>query len=237
VIIIKYSAISEHWLTYALVICGILYIAFIIVLTLRKAWKRALDSGYSKDWLWRIVKASVYHALIPALAVLSGFFVLVPMLGIPFSWLRLSIIGNIAYEILSADIALNFAAKTALNATATDFVLVMYVMAIGIMGGMLMSFLLSARIQKGGLRMKMRDRRWGALGISTYMETIVIVFAAPILLSFSPAALSLITAAVLALLLNWLFKKNILRRFSEFGLTVNILCTVTLSVLWDKIWF
>jgi hypothetical protein len=232
----KYLDIAGHRLIYGAVIIGVLYIFGLTILIIRKSWMRALETGHSKEQLWRIVKMSASYAFIPAIAVLVGFFTLAPMLGIPLSWWRLSVIGNTSYEIMAANMAMNTAGITDVsNATAREFILVMYVMAVGIMGGMVISVILSEKIQKGAFKLRIVDRRWSALGVSTYMVTMLIVFIVPIFLGFSVALLTLLTSGIIMVILKLFIRKLNIIWLNEFSLTVSMLMAMMSSVLWHRL--
>jgi hypothetical protein len=232
----SYMDIAGNRLVYGAVIIGILYILGLIALILRKSWMRALEIGYGNERLWRVVKISASYAFVPAVAVLVGFFTLVPMLGIPLSWWRLSVVGNTSYEIMAANMAMNTAGVTdVFNATPREFILIMYVMAIGIMGGMVMSTILSERIQKGTFKLRTIDRRWSALGVSTYMITILTVFIVPIFLGFSVALLTLLTSAMIMVVLKLLIRRFEVVWLNEFSLTISMLTAMISSVLWNRL--
>jgi hypothetical protein len=234
----KYFDLAGNWLSYAAAVAVIAYVAMLAAITMRKAWTHALKIGFAAEQLRKVAKASVLYALLPAVAVLVGFFTLAPILGIPLSWLRLSIIGNTAYELMAANVALN-AAGVALedgvagmaSAGGSAYVLTMYVMAIGIMGGMVFAPLLSKKIQKGALRLRERDRRWNALRMSVYMATILMVFAVPIMLKASVALFAFTVGALSMAALKLVVKKTGAAWISEFALTFSMLAGVIAPVL------
>jgi hypothetical protein len=232
----SYFGAAGHWLTYSLVVVGILYVAGLILLFMGKSWRRARKIGYTREQLWRVVKNSLSYTLVPAIAILAGFFSLAPMLGIPLSWWRLSIIGNTVYELMAADTALRTAGvTTAAAATSKEFILVMYTMAVGIMGGMLMAALISKSIQKGTLRVKNRDPRWGALAVSTFILTLLVVLITPLFSRLSVALLTLLTSAAAALGLNLLIKQYRLIWLRSFSLVISMLTAMASSILWTSL--
>jgi hypothetical protein len=243
-----YSAASEHPLTYTVVAIGILFILGFTFTVLIRALRQARNLGYTNAQLWHIVKISISCALVPAITVLIGFLLLAPLLGIPLSWWRLSVVGNTAYEIMAANIALNTTGAVTGSATATataeaaqpvatsgDFILVMYVMAVGIMGGMLLALLFAKRIHRGIIKIRQKDQRWSALGGSTYLATILIVFTVPLFFKPSVALLTLLTAAALMFLLKWLIKRFRLTQLSGFAFSISTLAAIVLSALWNQL--
>ncbi|MDR1192695.1 MAG: DUF5058 family protein [Peptococcaceae bacterium] len=229
-----YFDLAGHNLTYAAVIVGIVYILGLAALTMRQAWKRALKIGYTKSQLRKVARVAISHTLIPAVAVLAGFFALAPILGIPLSWWRLSIIGNTSYEIMAANVALNTAGLTETAGAGGDaFILIMYVMAIGIMGGMVIAPLISKGIQKGTFKLRAADRRWGALGGSVYMASILMVFIVPVFFHISVALLTLVTGGVMMAAVKWVTHKFQALWLEDFALVISMLTAMVSSVLWN----
>jgi hypothetical protein len=231
-----YFEAAGHWLTYVTVILGILYVLCLTAFFLRKSWKRALQIGYAKAQLWRVVKASVSATLIPALGVVAGFFALAPILGVPHSWWRLSIVGNTVYEIMSANMVFQSAGVSDLSAaTAKEFVLVMYVIAIGIMGGLGTAPFLAESLHKRAFAIKNRDQRWGILSSGVFLSTVLIVFITPVFFKISAAMLTLLTSALFAIILKTVIRKYHLKRLTEFSLLASLLLAMAFSVLWTRL--
>ncbi|MDR0350680.1 MAG: DUF5058 family protein [Coriobacteriales bacterium] len=234
----SYEELAEHPLTYASVGVGVLFVLGFALIVLLRALRHARRLGYTNERLWRVAQVSVSSALLPAIAVLLGFLLLAPMLGIPLSWWRLSIVGNTAYEIMAANMALNTAGAmgTAREAASgSDFILVMYVMTIGIMGGIVLAPLLAKRIHRGALKTREKDWRWSALSGSTYVATILIVFTVPLIFSFSDTLITFVLAALFMALCRWLTKRFNLEWLNGFAFTISAFAAIVLSVLYERL--
>ena len=231
-----YFDAAGHWLTYLLAIIGVVYVALFAVFTMRRAWKRAVAKGYSKEKLSAIVKGTISFTLFPSIGVVAGLFTIFSLLGLPLSWFRLSVIGATVYEIMAAQMSLAAAQIPSLDtATAKEFVLVMFVMAIGIMGGMLVSPVISKRIQNGTLSLKQKDRRWGALGNSVFMMVILVVFVVPMVLSGGTKLLTMFTGVVITLGLVLLIKKTDWKWLSDFVPVISMVLAMISSILWTNL--
>jgi hypothetical protein len=231
-----YFEAAGHWLTYLMVMAGILYVLCLTAAFMRKSWKRALQIGYTKDQLWSVVKASVSATLIPAVAVLSGLFILVPILGIPHSWWRLSIVGNTVYEIMAADMVFISSGVTDLaSATAKEFILAMYVIAVGIMSGLAASPFIAEGLHKRTFEIKNKDPRWGMLSNGVFLYTVLIVFITPIFFSVSVEMLTLLTSAVITVLFKTALRKYHWTRLNEFSMAVSLILALGCSVLWTRL--
>lgn len=85
-------------------------LAIVVVLTqavifFRTAWKRALELGFTKAELMKVVKSSAVFSIVPSLPIIISYMILLPALGKYFPWLRLSVIGSATYETLAANMA------------------------------------------------------------------------------------------------------------------------------------
>jgi hypothetical protein len=233
--------VANHWLIYLLVIIGITFVAGFSLISMRKSWKRAVVKGWSHEKLTSLVKMTVSTTIVPSISIVVGVFSLVPLLGIPWPWWRLSVVGSLAYETMAADmtikaVGLDFTRLA--EATATDFVLVMFVMSIGIMGGMAVSPFVTKPIHLGSMKMKAGDKRWAALGGSVFFMVILSVFVVPIFLNFTVTGaiqfLTFATSAVITVLLNrlavgkWAFLRS-------FILAISLILAMASSVLWHNL--
>jgi hypothetical protein len=233
--------VANHWVIYLQVIIGITFVAGFSLVSMRKSWKRAIVKGWSHEKLMSLVKMTVSTTIVPSISIVIGVFALVSLLGVPWPWWRLSVVGSLAYETMAAEMTVNSIGldlSRLAEATARDFVLVMFVMSIGIMGGMFVSPFVTKSIHLGSMKMKAGDKRWAALGGSVFFMVILSVFVAPIFLNFTVTGLvhilTFITAAVITVLLNRLAtgKRAFLR---SFILAISLILAMASSVLWHNL--
>ncbi|MDD4311204.1 MAG: DUF5058 family protein [Eubacteriales bacterium] len=227
--------VANHWLIYVMVTIGIVIVLGFAVLSLRKSWKRALEIGYTKQQLMNVTKSSLYFTIVPSIAIVIGLFSLAALLGIPWPWWRLSVIGSVAYELMAADMVFKSASVQVATATSTDFVLIMYVMTIGIIGGLVTSLFVAKKIQTGTLKRSVKDPRWGALGNSVFMMTIMVVFLVPVIVNLGVDLMTLITSAIITLILVFIIKKTGAKWLNNFVLAISLLLAMGSSVLWSAL--
>lgn len=129
---------------------------------LKKAWKRALELGYSKEKLNKVVKSSIVFTIAPAIAIGIGVITLAPTLGIPLPWLRLSVVGSIVYELSAADTAAS-AMKITLGQSldAKQFVTIAFTMTTGIITGLVLIPGFCRKTVTGMSSVGMKDKKWG----------------------------------------------------------------------------
>ena len=227
--------VANHWLIYAMVIAGLIYVLAFAGVSLRKSWRRALELGYTREKLMNIAKSSVSFTVVPSIAIVIGFFGLAALLGIPWPWWRLSVIGAVGYELMAADMALSAANVQVATATSAEFVLVMFVMTIGILGGLITSLFVAKRIQSGTIKRSTKDPRWGALGNSIFMMTIMVVFMVPMIVNLGVDVLTLVTSAAITAVLAVVMSKTGAKWLENFILAISLLGAMASSVLWTAL--
>ena len=92
-------------LLYILVSAGILYILIFCAVTFRKAYRHGLDIGMSKEKLRTVIVSSAIYTIVPSISIVIGLFSLSMVIGVPWSWFRLSVVGAVTYELMAADMA------------------------------------------------------------------------------------------------------------------------------------
>ena len=131
------------------------------VVFLKKAWKRALELGITKDKLVKIVKSSIVFTIAPAIAIGIGVITLAPTLGIPLPWLRLSVVGAIVYELSAADTAASAMGITlGQTLTAQQFTTIAFTMTIGIITGLVLIPVFCKKTVSGLSSAGMKDKKW-----------------------------------------------------------------------------
>ncbi len=231
----SFYGIANSTLLYICVGFGIFYVLCFAFVYLRKSWIRGRELGITKEELINIIKSSASFSLLPSVAIVIGLFSIVAMLGVPWPWFRLSVIGSVAYEIMAADAALKSTGVELANAGPDTFVLIMYVMSICILGGLTTAILISKKIQSGAMNMKDKDKRWGVLANSTFMLAIFVVVSIPILLTGGVTLMTWLTSFLVTLIMGIVINKFNLKSLNNFVLALSLLIAMVSSVLWTNI--
>lgn len=93
-------------------------VAFVIVQSvffMLKANKRSKEIGMDKAIVKQTIISSVLFTIAPAISILATVLALASALGIVLPWIRLSVIGNLAYETVAADTALGVIGSSLAN--------------------------------------------------------------------------------------------------------------------------
>ena len=117
-------------------------LAFVTIMCfvfLIKSYKAGVEIGMDKKELKKIITSSATFTLLPSISILLGVVALSGTLGVPFSWLRLSVIGSLQYELQVAEIAATALGLLGLSEIENigQFVTIALVMTAGILGGII----------------------------------------------------------------------------------------------------
>lgn len=122
---------------YLIVAAVLAFITVMCVIFLVKSYRTGIQIGMDKKVLRKAIVSSATFTLLPSISILLGVIALSGNLGIPFSWLRLSVIGSLQYELQVAGIAADgLGIKLDVSQLNMDsFVTIALVMTLGILGG------------------------------------------------------------------------------------------------------
>lgn len=127
-----------------------------------KAYRRAVAKGMDMTVVKKTIKSSIIFTIAPAISILIGVISLSKCLGVALPWLRLSVIGSLSYETIAAANAISpFGLKFSEEISdASIFISVTWVMTISIIMGLILSPLLTKKIQKGMGSLEKKDKKW-----------------------------------------------------------------------------
>lgn len=145
---------------------------------LRKAMKQGKAMGMNGAKIKKAVSSSAIFAIVPSIAILITVLTLSKALGLGLPWLRLSVIGSLAYELPAAESA---AAAFGLNIsnTITDpaaFSTIAWVMTAGSLIPLLMMLFLFKKVQGGLSKIGQKDKRWGEIFTSAIFIGLIASF-------------------------------------------------------------
>ena len=161
-----YFDVANSPLLYVLVTAGVLYIVGLSAVFLRKSWRRCLELGISKEKLSAVARSSAVFTIVPSVSIVIGLFTLSTVLGIPWPWYRLSVVGSVSYELMAADMVADgmgygSVGEMAAQADHTVFGAVMFVMSICILAGIIINIFAVEKIQTGMSTLKKKAGRLG----------------------------------------------------------------------------
>ena len=111
------AQVNSGWF-YLIAAVVLAYITVLCVVFLVKSYRAGIKLGMDKKVLKKTITASATFTMLPSISILLGVIALSGTLGVPFSWLRLSVVGALQYEL-----------------SMGAFVTIALVMTVGILGG------------------------------------------------------------------------------------------------------
>lgn len=227
-------------LLYILVGIGLLIIFLICVIFFVRAKNRAKELGISNEKVKATIKSSLVFSIVPSIAVVIGLITLTPILGIPWPWFRLSVVGSLPYELTAAELAVKGVGYTDLtqyqssgdiNAIGT----IMFTMTVSIIGGMLFNIFFLEKYHKkvSGGGDKTSAFRELALSVLTF-GMVTVFFPVEFLKSKTHAAVA-ITSILTTVILGYIAKKFKIGWLSDFILSFALVIGMALGVFFEGI--
>lgn len=222
-----------------LVIVGLLYIVGFSLVYLKKAYKRCLELGISKEEIQNVMKSSVFFSIVPSLSIVVGLFALISILGTVWSWWRLSVIGSLSYESLissSVASALGFATNAEMMdlATGRDFGVVMILMSIGMLSGFTILLPLGKKLCMSVNKTE-GTSNWKYVLSGTFMLCLFAVYIPVLLIGDTVQAAVMLTGLVIAVVLGALASRPKLKWLNNFIMAFSMIGGMVSSIFWCKL--
>ena len=208
------------------------------VFFLAKSVQRAKVVGISMATVRKTILSSSLFTLAPAVSILIGIITLSKFLGLPFPWLRLSILGAVTYELPAATIAAN-AMGTSVTETITDpqvFATIAWTMTLGIVASISLVLFGLKKVQKGMNSIGGKDTRWRDIVMDALFLGMISAFVGMLfanirdgLPGFIPLAVALASALLMAIC-GLLIKKCKLSWLEQYALPLSMLGAMALSI-------
>ena len=134
-----YLSSANSGIFYLIVAIVLAYVTAMCVVFLIKSYKAGIEIGMDKKDLKKIITSCATFTLLPSISILLGVVALSGSLGVPLSWLRLSVIGSLQYELQVAEIAATALGLSGVSGieNMSQFVTIALVMTVGILGGII----------------------------------------------------------------------------------------------------
>jgi len=232
-------------------VCGLIvaFIAAVCVLFLVRAWRAGKALGMDVTRMKRAITASATFSVLPSVGILLGVLALSGSLGVPWPWLRLSVIGALHYETQVASAAAEQVGihLSAGEMTTQAFSTIALLMSVCIVGGIVLSALFNKkylnRLQGGGPNASRQgggfgDRAMAAMFIgmvSAYIGSYVggFVSGGGLLAfrgSWTPLAVVAVSAGAMAVFTYFSEKKG-MAWLDNFSIAGSMLCGMLAAVL------
>lgn len=128
---------GAFYLVVAVVLAFVVTMCFVFLI---RSYKAGISIGMDPKDLKKVITSCATFTLLPSISILLGVIALSGTLGVPLSWLRLSVIGSLQYELNVAEIAATAYGLSGLRIdemSVAAFSTITLVMTAGIVGGIL----------------------------------------------------------------------------------------------------
>jgi hypothetical protein len=232
----NYFDIANSQLAY--VMASVIIIAVIIqtIIFIKKGWNRALDLGIDRDILIKSVKNSISLSILPSIPIVLGIIILVPLLGIPVPWLRLSVIGSPMFEMLAADFGAKAAGVSGLGGegfNSAAFINSVWVMSIGGVSALLFSLIFIKPISTSYEKAKKRDGRWMIVFGNASLAGILATALAERLSTSLISALVVASSFIFVMICTRLSTK--IKFLKDYSLTFGMIFGMGMAVLFNNL--
>ena len=231
---------------YLVVALALTFMTAMCFVFLIKSYRAGIKLGMDKKVLKKTITSSATFTLLPSISILLGVVALSGSLGVPFSWLRLSVIGSLQYELNVAEIAAQSIGLPGLKVDMMDpgkFVTVALVMTLGILGGIFISiFFLKKYLNKVRSKPK-KENTSGKPGFGAHATTAMFVGLCAAYIGayigqaipragsdIMPLLVAIIAAIVMAVFEYFIQKKGKLA-LENFSLAASMLIAMAAAVL------
>ena len=231
----SYQEVSESSLLYVLVIVSLLIIAAICVYYLLLCMRKAKEMGISKQKVNEIIKSTAIFSIVPSIAIAIGLVTLVIVIGIPYAWFRLSVIGSVSYELMASNMALSALKLDLANADADAVGLIMWVMCVPITSTVLANIFVCKPMHLGTMRVGSGDKKWGALSQTTFMTALLVVLIVPMIFGGLVGLLTFVTSALIAVVVSMLAKKTGAKWMNDFILAICLIGAMGMSIVYTNL--
>lgn len=240
----NYLTQANATILYVVVASILFFVVLMCIVFIIKSYRAGLKLGMDKQVLKKAVVSSATFTAIPSISILLGVIALSGSLGVPVSWLRLSVIGNLPYETIVAKIAAE-GVGASLNPevlTMNDLVTILLVMTVGIIWGCLLTIFFlkpySKKIARKPKTIATTNKKQGfaawamvamfigmcATFIGSYMS-IFIVYK-----DYLPIATTIVAAIVMKLNM-YLVKEKGFAKLESFSLALSMIIAMAAAVL------
>lgn len=239
---------KESTIMYAMGIAVVIFVIAQSLFFMVKSWKRAKEIGIESAKLRQTVISSVLFSIAPAISILATVLALASALGIVLPWIRLSVIGNLAYETVAAENALDVLGSS-ISTEVTDpkdFSTVAWTMTIGSCFPLVLLPIICRKVHSIMGKAVKKSKGAGALGDILGAAAFIGIIAAFIsrciagMPSDGPAAgfmsvSVLLSAMIFTIALDYLCRKKQLKKLEPFVLPLAMFGAMGIAVLFTQV--
>jgi hypothetical protein len=208
------------------------------ILFIRLAWKEGKRIGLTNKRMLQGLRAGMVAAIIPSISIVIALIAMSGSLGIPFPWIRLSVIGSAPYELIAAGIGASSMGIKSLGGEGYNqyvFANSAWVMTIGAMWSGLIVFFFLKRIKKQYAKIEKKDPNWmKIITLAAFFGVVCIFLPQPIAAGGVPLVTT-VTGAILMIICALLIKKFEIKWLREFALPFSMVGAMASAIIFTGI--
>lgn len=231
----SFKEVANSQVLWISVIIGLLIVVVLTVYYLKLCWKKSLEMGVDKQTLKAVVKSSITFSIIPSVAIVAGLVTLAVVIGLPYGWFRLSVIGSVSYELMSANMALSALNLNVETADAYAFGLMAWSMCLGMTLSIIFNLFFNKKIHMGTMKLGKGDKKWEAVSQNVFMLALMCALLVPMIFAGGVDLLTFISSALIAVVLSVLAQKLKAKWLNDFILVFSLIGAMASSVLWTQL--
>lgn len=231
----SFKEIANSGVLWTITSIGIIIVVALTIYYLILCYKKALEMGVTKETMKAVVKSSITFSIVPSIAVVAGLVTLAVVIGLPYGWFRLSVIGSVSYELMSANMALTALELDLETADAYAFSLMAWSMCLGMTLSIIFNLFFNKKIHMGTLKLGKGDKKWEAVSQNVFMLALMCSLLVPMIFAGGVDLLTFITSAVIAILVSILAKIMKAKWLNDFVLVISMIGAMASSLLWTRL--
>ena len=239
---------KESPIMYAIALGVVVFVILQSLFFIVKSWKHAKELGIEKEKLKNTVVSTILFTIAPAISILATVIVLANALGIVLPWIRLTVIGNLAYETTAAQSAVEAMGGT-LSQSITDpkqFSTVAWAMTIGSIAPLILLPFVCKKLQKkigNAVNKSDKSKKLGdAISAAAFIGIISAFISRAIAGTSSDGnnagfmSISVLIVSMIAtVILEFICKKFKLEKFSSFTMPISMFIGMGAAMLFDAV--
>lgn len=238
----SYLQLANSFQMYLIVGIILLFIASTCIVFMRKSYKAGLKIGMDRKILNGAITSSAAFTILPSVSILLGVIALSGSLGVPASWLRLSVVGNLQYEATVANIAAeNMGTKLDSSVlTMNNLVTILLVMTVGIIWGCLLT-IFTLKSYSSKLKLSQSSKKSSNGGFANFAMTGMMIglcatfvgsyIATAFVKANSTPLITLLVSGLFMALFDYLSKKFSTSWLENFSLSLAMLAGMFAAVI------
>lgn len=219
----------------------ILIVVIQAIIFIRAAFKRGRELNMEND-LKPVVTNSILLSIVPSLPVVVVMLALSVPFGRYFPWMRLSVVGGAAYEGIAANVGAQSVGLSDIsdpNMTPDAFVVIMFVMTVGIIWGIVFNILFLKQLDKAAINARNRAKTSDSAGFVSLLSGALLagmlaVISGPYIFNTAnlEGLIAFVSAGVTVLICDKLAKIYDKKLLSDFAFTIGLLVGMGAVILY-----